>query len=222
MSVSSWLFRSFPNDTPWKFSYVCPALPNMLGRPAIKPPRDDTSEKHKISDKDSQSNLAFADVIDKNFNTPLTTKFDNMKATQSLVEKRILAPITIVKDGKANIGSTALVKDSSKGNPLRNKAAKKRKRVQQELSKFDEEVLKQIPPEKLAQLLESQPEDGDSEALARSLRSELKKLIAREIISGLESNQKEIVSVNPQTNQQAPPQYMPSLANNAPATAQSL
>lgn len=95
------------------------------GRPAIKPPLDDTREKHKISDKDSQSNLAFADVMDKDSNAPLNTKFENMKATQSLVEKRILAPITIVKDGKPHIGSSALVKDSAKGNPLRNKAAKR-------------------------------------------------------------------------------------------------
>lgn len=75
----------------------------------------------------------------------------------------------------------------------------------------------------MAQLLESQPEDGDHDALARSLRSELKKLIAREIIGGLESNQKEIVSMKPQTNrsvQQAPQQYVPIPANNGQATVQ--
>lgn len=92
-----------------------------------------------------------------------------MKATQKLVEKQILAPLT-------------LVKDSGRGNPLRQKGKnKKKKRVHRELAKFDEEILNRIPPEKLAKLLEDQPEDGDSEVLAASLRDGIKKLVSEEL-----------------------------------------
>jgi len=131
-------------------------------------PIDDTSEKLKISDKDFKSNLAFADVVDKGSNALFPSKLDHMKATQNLVEQRILAPLT-------------LVKDSGKGNPLRQKGKNKKKRVHRELAKFDEEILNQLPPEKLAKLLEEQPEEGDSEVLAASLRDGIKKLVAEEL-----------------------------------------
>lgn len=162
--------RIFPNDECTLGGYVLPLPIYLLGAPAIPmQPMDDTSEKLKISDKDFKSNLAFADVVDKGSNALLPSKLDHMKATQKLVEKQILAPLT-------------LVKDSGRGNPLRQKGKnKKKKRVHRELAKFDEEILNRIPPEKLAKLLEDQPEDGDSEVLAASLRDGIKKLVSEEL-----------------------------------------
>ncbi len=106
----------------------------------------------------------------------LPSKSDTMQATQKLVAKNILAPLT-------------LVKDSNQGNPLRNKV-KKKKRLMQELAKFDEEILSQIPPDKLAALLENKMELGDSESIATSLRNELKKLVSEKMPTS--STQKEI------------------------------
>ncbi|HEY9732022.1 MAG TPA: hypothetical protein V6C89_08920 [Drouetiella sp.] len=150
----------------------------MRGYVSIKPPLDDTSEKHKISDRDQKADLDFSKIMDKAGTNLLPTRSDSVQATQNLVDKKILAPLTIVKE-----------KDSNQGNPLRNKL-KKKKRLLQELSKFDDELLSMIPADKLSTLLENKMEQGDSEAVATSLRVELKQLIADEMKNG--STQKEI------------------------------
>jgi len=113
----------------------------------------------------------------------LPTKSDAMQATQNLVDKKILSNLTIIKE-----------KDSNHGNPLRNKI-KKKKRLMQELAKFDDELLAMLPADKLSSLLENKMEQGDSEAIATSLRVELKQLIADEMTKG--STQKEIVKTAP-------------------------
>jgi hypothetical protein len=153
----------------------------------IKQPLDDTSEKQKLSDRDQKADFDFSQIMEKGTTAALPSRIEMMQATQNLVDKRILAPLT-------------LVKDSNQGNPLRNKV-KKKKRLLQELAKFDEELLSMIPPEKLASLLENKMEQGDSEAVATSLRNELKQLVNEELFDG--STQKEIVkvSVAPGTNQ---------------------
>jgi hypothetical protein len=154
---------------------------------SIKQPLDDTSEKQKLSDKDQKADFDFSQIMEKGITAALPSKIEMMQATQNLVDKRILAPLT-------------LVKDSNQGNPLRNKV-KKKKRLLQELAKFDEELLSMIPPEKLASLLENKMEQGDSEAVATSLRNELKQLVNKELFDG-STTQKEIVkvSVAPGTN----------------------
>jgi len=124
----------------------------------------------------------------------LPTKLENMKATQNLVERRILAPLTIVKD-------------SAKGRQIKDVIKERKKRVEKELAKFDQEIISRIPPEKLAQLLENQVEEGDSESIAASLRNEIKQLVSEELMKGGDTQtQKEIVSVTPQTTT-TPTQY---------------
>jgi hypothetical protein len=171
-----------------------------------KPQLEDKSEKLKISDKDSHANIAFADVMDKGSNALLPTKLDNMKATQNLVEKKLLAPII-------------LVSKDQQGNPLRNKI-KKKKRVHQELAKFDEEILNRIPAEKLAALIENHAEEGDHDALASSLRSEIKNLIADVMLEKGES-QKEIASTTSQMHTAAQLPYVQQVSNmqSTPASA---
>ncbi|MFN8555762.1 MAG: hypothetical protein U0103_30205 [Candidatus Obscuribacterales bacterium] len=148
----------------------------------IKPPLDDTTEKHKISDRDQKADFDFSKIMDKAGTNLLLTKSDSVQATQNLVDKKILAPLTIVKE-----------KDSNQGNPLRNKI-KKKKRLMQELAKFDDELLAMLPADKLSTLLENKMEQGDSEAVATSLRVELKQLIADQLKTGY--TQKEIVSAS--------------------------
>jgi hypothetical protein len=149
---------------------------------SIRPPLDDTSEKQKISDRDQKADLDFSKIMDKGGANLLPTKSDYVQATQSLVDKKILSPLTIVKE-----------KDSNQGNPLRNKIKKKR-RLMQELAKFDDELLSMIPADKLSTLLENKMEQGDSEAVATSLRVELKQMIADEIKNG--SSQREIAQTS--------------------------
>lgn len=176
-------------------------------RTISKPQLEDKSEKLKISDKDSHANIAFADVMEKGSNALLPTKLDNMKATQNLVEKKLLAPIILVS------------KDQQQGNPLRNKI-KKKKRVHQELAKFDEEILNRIPAEKLAALIENHAEEGDHEALASSLRGEIKRLIADVMLEKGES-QKEIASTTSQMHTAAQLPYVQQVSNmqSTPASA---
>jgi hypothetical protein len=145
----------------------------------IKPPLDDTSEKQKQSDKDQRAHFDFSQIMENGGAGMLPTKSDTMQATQNLVARRILTPLT-------------LVKDSNQGNPLRNKV-KKKKRLMQEIAKFDEELLSLVTPDKLASLLENKMEQGDSEAIATSLRNELKKLVTEQMSNG--SRQKEIAQI---------------------------
>ncbi len=149
---------------------------------------DRPGEKQKISDKDSQSNLTFTDVMPDDGSGALITKADQIKTTQSLVEKRILAPLTIVRD-------------DSKGNPLKGRTGKKKKsRALRELAKFDEELLSKIPTEKLAQLLEMQSDDRAGFS-ADSFKEEVKKLLQSalaegEILDVDESKPAEVLSPN--------------------------
>jgi hypothetical protein len=131
----------------------------------FQPPRDDTRDRTKITDKDSPSNIGYADVIEHKSTNLLITKAEQIKATQNLVDKKIL-------------GSLVLMGDSGKSNPFRNKSrSKKRKKLERELAKLGDEVLAQIPAEKLAQLLDSEMEASDTAVLSDSLREKLKSLV---------------------------------------------
>ncbi|CAN5459506.1 hypothetical protein BH10CYA1_BH10CYA1_27540 [soil metagenome] len=167
----------------------------------IKPPLDDTSEKQKISDKDQKADFNFAQIMEKGASNLLPSKSDAMQATQNLVDKKILTNLTIIKE-----------KDSNQGNPLRNKV-KKKKRLMQELAKFDDELLAMLPADKLSSLLENKMEQGDSEAIATSLRVELKQMIADEMANP--STQKEIAKTS------LPANSNPASNANSTATASS-
>ncbi|MBS1952656.1 MAG: hypothetical protein JST89_00575 [Cyanobacteria bacterium SZAS-4] len=168
---------------------------------AIKPPLDDTSEKQKISDKDQKADFNFSQIMEKGASNLLPSKSDAMQATQNLVDKKILTNLTIVKE-----------KDSNQGNPLRNKV-KKKKRLMQELAKFDDELLAMLPADKLSSLLENKMEQGDSEAIATSLRVELKQMIADEMANG--STQKEIAKTS------LPANSTPGSTSNSPSSSNS-
>lgn len=167
----------------------------------IKPPLDDTSEKQKISDKDQKADFNFSQIMEKGASNLLPSKSDAMQATQNLVDKKILTNLTIIKE-----------KDSNQGNPLRNKV-KKKKRLMQELAKFDDELLAMLPADKLSSLLENKMEQGDSEAIATSLRVELKQMIADEMANG--STQKEIAKTS------LPANTTPSSASHSASTSNS-
>ncbi len=167
----------------------------------IKPPLDDTSEKLKISDKDQKADFNFSQIMEKGAANLLPSKSDAMQATQNLVDKKILTNLTIIKE-----------KDSNQGNPLRNKV-KKKKRLMQELAKFDDELLAMLPADKLSSLLENKMEQGDSEAIATSLRVELKQMIADEMANG--STQKEIAKTS------LPANTTPGMASNSTSTSNS-
>jgi len=173
----------------------------------IKPPLDDTSEKQKISDRDQKADFNFSQIMEKGGANLLPTKSDAMQATQNLVDKKILSNLTITKE-----------KDSNQGNPLRNKV-KKKKRLMQELAKFDDELLAMIPADKLSSLLENKMEQGDSEAIATSLRVELKQLIAQEMTNG--STQKEIVKASPPSNNSSNVTAFPSTRPTTPSSSSS-
>ncbi|HEY9715721.1 MAG TPA: hypothetical protein V6C72_19760 [Chroococcales cyanobacterium] len=129
-------------------------------------PLDDTSEKQKLSDKDSKANFSFPDIMNGSQTSHVVNfKAETLKATQNLVDKRILAPITIVQD-------------AGKGNPLRQKGGKKRKsRTPKELVKFEDEIVSRIPPDKLAALLENQDQLENAE-LPDTVKQQIKRLLA--------------------------------------------
>ncbi len=173
----------------------------------IKPPLDDTSEKQKISDKDQKADFNFSQIMEKGASNLLPSKSDAMQATQNLVDKKILTNLTIIKE-----------KDSNQGNPLRNKV-KKKKRLMQELAKFDDELLAMLPADKLSSLLENKMEQGDSEAIATSLRVELKQMIADEMANG--STQKEIAKTSLPANTNPGSVSNPASTANSPSTSTS-
>jgi hypothetical protein len=133
----------------------------------------------------------------------LISKDDQIKATQNLVDKRILAPLT-------------LVRDNGKGNPLRNKSVKKRRnRAVRELSKFDDELLRKIPPEKLTELLDKQSLIEDTEWSDQSFKEEVDKLLR--LASGKvneEPPQTEVISAK-STSQNAGTQSAQNFTNQS-------
>jgi hypothetical protein len=157
----------------------------------FQPPRDDTRDRTKITDKDSPSNIGYADVIENKSSNLVVTKAEQIKATQNLVDKKIL-------------GSLVLMGDSGKSNPFRNKAGnKKRKKLERELAKLGEEVLAKIPAEKLAQLLDSELEASDTAVLSDSLREKLKSLVqsavaAEQRTADDDESKREVAAPDPQ------------------------
>jgi hypothetical protein len=171
----------------------------------FQPPRDDTRDRTKITDKDSPSNLRYDDVMENKATGVLITKAEQIKATQNLVDKKIL-------------GSLVLMGDSGKSNPFRNKSGnKKRKKLERELAKLGDEVLAKIPAEKLAQLLDSELEASDTSVLSDSLREKLKSLVqsavAKEQTVDDDESKREIVATNPVPGNTA----TNLLSNNAPS-----
>jgi hypothetical protein len=175
-------------------SIVTTALPLPLfcagSARMFQPPRDDTRDRTKITDKDSPSNVGYADVIENKSTDLLITKAEQIKATQNLVDKKIL-------------GSLVLIGDGGKSNPFRNKSrSKKRKKLEREIAKLGDEVLAQIPAEKLSQLLDSEMEASDTAVLSDSLREKLKSLlqsaVAAEQTVDDDESQREIAAPNTQ------------------------
>ncbi len=152
-------------------------------------PMDDTRDRTKISDKDTPGDLRYSDVVENTNKGALTTRSEQIKATQNLVDKKILGSLTLVGD------------NTKSNNPFRNKSAKKKRRksLERELSKLGDEVLAKIPPEKLAQLLESNGEETDAALLSDSLREKLKVLAEETSEHGddADEDEREIAAMHP-------------------------
>jgi hypothetical protein len=130
---------------------------------------DEIRDRLKTTDKEEPPRpnyLTFSDVMQNN-GSVLRTRAEQDRATQDLVDKKI-------------IGSLVIVGDARKANPFKTKSAKKRKKLQRELEKLGEEVLAKIPAENLARLTEALSDEGtesDASSFSDSLKEGLKALV---------------------------------------------